>query len=128
MLVDKVEALRQATEYWDRVRFGVRFDKVGAARELAASAVFSQKEISLILDTSVEFVKRVTADYKFARVNRLWNIRSVGALYMLALSYRAGGRINRNLLRRVVNDNNSIRAVQELTDIPIERIREVAND
>jgi hypothetical protein len=127
--VDKVEALRVATEYHDRIRFDVKIDKPKAVRELAAFGLFSIKEISLILDmpfNRTEVEAGALVDLGPNNVGRAWNIHALSALYLLALDYRRG-HVNESLLIRVAEDSNSLRAISELTDIPIERIREVVN-
>lgn len=126
--MDKVEALRVATEYNDRVRFDVKVDKSEAVRKLAAFGLFTPLEVSLILDTSVAFVKRVWGWHtNMSWPQRKWNIHSLSALYLLALDYRRG-HVNERLVRTLVNNNNSLRAISQFTDIPIERLREVVRD
>jgi hypothetical protein len=126
--VDKVEALRVATEYNDRVRFDVKVDKSEAVRKLAAFDLFSPLELSLILDTSIKFVERHMGWHtNMSWPSRVWNIHSLSVLYLLALDYRRG-HVNKNLIRTLIGSNNSLRAISELTDIPIERLREVVNE
>lgn len=126
--MDKVEALRVATEYNDRVRFDVKVDKSEAVRKLAAFGLFSPLEVSLILDTSVAFVKRAWGWHtNMSWSSRTWNIHSLSALYLLALDYRRG-HVNERLIRTLVNSSNSLRAISEFTDIPIERLREVVHE
>jgi hypothetical protein len=127
-MTDKAEALRVATEYNDRIRFGLKVDKSRAAGELAAFGLFSWLEISMILDTSVDFVKRAEGMHgNLSQPQRVWNIHSLSALYLVALNYR-DGKVSTALIRRLAENNNSLRAISQLTDIPIERLREVMND
>lgn len=129
-MTDKAEALRTATEYNDRVRFDVKIDKSEAVRKLAAFGLFSIREISYILDIPFN---RAEADAGWfvdlgpSNTGRLWNIKSLSTLYLVALDYRRG-HINKRLVRLLASSNNSLRAISELTDIPIERVREVVND
>lgn len=128
--MDKVEALRVATEYHDRIRFDVKIDKPEAVRTLAAFGLFSMREISLILDMPFNRTEReagALADLGPNNTGRTWNIHALSALYLLALDYRRG-HVNSALLKRVADDSNSVRAIHELTDIPREKIREVLFD
>lgn len=128
--MDKVEALRVANVYYDHVRYGVKFNKSEAVRELAAFGLFSIREISLILDTTfqrAQYEAGALVDLGPNNTGRVWNIKTLSALYLLALDYRHG-HVNERLLIKVAHNNTSLRAIAELTDIPIERVREVALD
>lgn len=121
-MVDYYAALSKAWAYHDTARRGGKVNSEGAVKELAALSLFTPAEVARILDSTVQFVKSHWGMHDNASwPQRVWNASDLDLLMVVAYSYTKG-RVS-HLIPALVRNGNSIKAVSELTGVPLDEVR-----
>lgn len=119
-------ALLCARLYYDANRQNLKFDKPEAVTKLAAFGVFTSKEIAEIIGMSVGYVRKHMEVYESGSdPRRVWYPHCLDALYVVAYNYETGGYYEGLVYALVIQEKNSIRAVSELTGVPMNEIRSI---
>ncbi len=127
MATDHVGALSKASEYVEVVRRGGRIDKPLAVRELTRFDVFTPKEISKIVGLSITQVKHhMGMQTNTSWSTRTWDEYQVSVLWQIALLYHNEGQVNMILIKMAA-EACSLRAISELTGVPLDDVREAVN-
>lgn len=125
METDYVKALETANWYYDLNRRHMKFDKPTAVRELDQYGLFSPVELSHILDTTVETVKKARGMQPVETwPQRVWKLDALHVLWLLAVEWRDSGAAEDKLIQRASDNGTSMKAISQLTGIPLDKVRE----
>lgn len=126
MAIDYAGALLKAEVYYDATRQEVKFKKSEAVRELTAFGLFDSYEIGKFLGATAWWVNTVLgkqSDNSYPK--REWNVKAVSSLRIIAETWRDGGDPDRLIAAVAMHKGASVRAIHELTGVPLDRIRSV---
>ena len=125
MEIDRVKALETAIWYHDLNRRGMKFDKPTAVNELKQFRLFSATEIGWIVGITREAMNKIVGTHDLAPVNhRVWKLDVLDVLWIMALTWQDKGVFSDVIVRLAVSDGTSMKAISQLTGIPLDKVRE----
>lgn len=128
-MTDHVKALETAYWYYDLGRREQKFDKQEAVKELAAFGLFTPIELSRILGVSVDYAqKHMGTQTNTSWPTRVWSIDALHVLWLIAIDYWNANEVAKTLVQLASDNNCSIKAIAQLTGVPLDQIREAVYD
>lgn len=94
-------------------------------KALWASGLFNHKDIHIITGASIALISKML-DVKYERnpLNETWEIKTLDAMVLVAVSYEDDEHISPVLIRRIVQWGTSDRIIARFTGVPRQLIRE----
>ena len=122
MEIDYYNALVTADFYRHMKRSGEKFNRAGAVRKLTAFGLFTAPEVAAIVGCSVKFVEDKTSTPLPESNRHAWKLSALDAMVHIAWNHKHKQDIT-SLVKHIVSDGNSIRAISELTGVPKDTLR-----
>jgi len=115
------KALARAMEVQKHYPFMDKKSRRSALKELAAFG-FGGQDISILTGATLEYVRGVIGGENWGHGSK-WNVKTLDAMYYMALAYENDGDVSATLVKLTVENGTPLRSVARLTDIPIEVLR-----
>lgn len=124
-MIDHVKALETANWFNDLNRRGMKYDKSEAVKELAAFGLFTPQEISWIVAKTIDYArKHMGMQSNMSWPHRIWKLDALHVLWLLAIEWRDNQGISAPLVQLASSNGTSVKAISQLTGVPLETVRE----
>lgn len=120
------KALARAMEVNKHYPFMDKKSRRSALKELAAFG-FNYLDITVITGCTAQYVGDTMGDTDlndWPEHPIRWNVKTLDAMYYLALAYENDGDVSSTLVKLTVENGTPLRSVARLTGIPIEVLRD----